>query len=368
MPERAPRPALLLLGLLALASSVARGLNPVYSYWFSQWLFSYNAGFVKRGLVGSVLRPALRGRSPEEIQSLVTALASGVFLLLCACLGTAAWRVARGGGLPIVVTLAFLSSSAVVVAAGTLGSLDHVLLIFTFCAILCVERGQFAIAGGICVIALAVHEIFVIYGLPAVLFALVLGHRRDLRWAVPPLLFFGLLVLTQGALTAADLHAVRADLTTLGVLDPQQLDNAMYHLDHGFLDNLRAQRPRVFEHLLDPDIGRVAWPMIGVLLGTSMVLLAGRTERWLVPLVVLVPLGAHAFGGDATRFTHFAAMQGFACLYAVVTVGRPGVPTRDWSWTLGGLAILAGGASVFWPTPLMAGFVDRWGGVGGLGP
>ncbi len=376
------------IGLAAFLYAVARGLNPVCNYAFGHWLLTWNAGFIKRGFVGTLLHPFVAGRPSGEIRDIVTALSCVAFTVLGALLLRAAWRVAGcanpsdwrtpGAWALPAVALAFLSSSGIIVAASTLGFFDHLLLLLTLCCVDLIARGRFAWAGALCVLALSIHEIFAVYGLPVVGFAMLLQIRgreadprawRSLAWLAPATLFAGFITWSGSALPAARIHSVRLELASLGALSPRQIGFAVYHLEHGLSANVAAQHGWAARHLLDPAVDRVAWPAILLLIAASAVLLFDR-PRWrrstLAALfaAALAPLLAHIVAWDATRFTNFAVMQAFACLYAAVAITRPPAPGPRASAILLLLALAALGATLYWPTPLMSGHVDGGGILG----
>ena len=377
-------------GLIAYFYAALRGLNPLCNYAFEHWLLTWDAGFIKRGLVGSLLHPVLERLPASEMRGFVTMLSLTVFTALSVLLLRAAYHVASVGltspwrspeawALPSV-SLAFLSSSGVILAGSTLGFFDHLLLISAVLSIELVAHRRFGWVGMLCVFSLAVHEIFAVYGLPIVLFAMILqngvdpvdeGSTRRWRvfgWLVPSLVLFAFITYSSNHIPAARLLAVRAELTSMGTLNPGQVDNAVYHLEHNLVANYQAQRGMIAQRVFDIRIDRVAWPEIIVLVGAALTLLCSVktslrravTGPFLV-LVSVAPLLAHFVAWDATRFTNLAVMQSFAVLYAVVRILRPAPPGRRVGVILILLSMMALAASLYWKTPLMSGYVDGHG-------
>lgn len=388
--EREPtwvRALIALVGVGAYALATVRGLNPVCSYAFSHWLLTWNHGFIKRGLVGTLVHPLLVGRTSADIHWLVTAMASVSFAVMSAALLVAAWRVAMAPVGPLrwpvrLVVLAFLGSSGVILAASTLGFFDHLLLLMTLAAVEAIRRGWTPAVALVCVVALGIHEMFALYGFPVVALALAArarqtGEWRPLLWLAVPVLTLLALTVSSSALTQARIDEVRGDLEALRCLTSQQVTNAVFHLEHNFAENVELQRGKMLRHLLDPKINRVAWPTALALLVSSWGLLrgsatsrptagaAGAVGAGLATLAVVVtPLLAHVFAWDATRFTHFVVMQSFVCLYVVVRIAqpqpRPGATRlrRVEQVVLCVLALWSIVATQVWRAPLMTGYVD----------
>ena len=131
-PARRPAPcsiavAAVVPGLLALylwtASRSLRSPNP---YSIGHWLQSYEHGFIKRGRLGSVVRPLLHGRGPEQINDTIE-LAS--FLLFAAfslvMVASATMILWRDRSLAVLVAaVVVLGSPFVVFSAHLVGYFD----------------------------------------------------------------------------------------------------------------------------------------------------------------------------------------------------------------------------------------------------
>lgn len=368
------------VALIVLVGTVCRGLDHVSVYALGHWLLTWDFGYVKRGLLGTLLHPLIANKQPSEVREIVAMVASVVFTLLTAALLQAARRVARAGALGAMSSLAFLASCGVIGMASTFGYLDHVLGCVTFLAVVAVGRGRWAVASLLCTLGLAVHELFVLYGFPVVFFAMVLrsglpgsGPRRGLRVVASLLAPFAFLLFVFWAQTTVSPERVallRAEMLSTRTLDAPAVGSVLYQLESSFSGNFAQHARRFPEHLLDWKIGRIAWPTLASLIGTSVAWLWSAGRGRLAPVAVLVslaPLGIHAFAQDASRFTYLAVVQAFLCLYAVVSGVRVGVPLagappvalpRVVRLALGMSALLAIAASLHWRAPLMGRLVD----------
>lgn len=369
-------PAWVVVALVLFLHTLVRGLDRVSFYAVGHWLFTWRHGFVKRGLVGTLASPVLSGKTGQDIQPIVTILATVVLTLLCAGLlyaGLVITRRAReteGAGFLYVSVLAFLGSSGVIAMASTLGYLDHVLACLALLGLGAASRGRPVIAAVACIAGLSVHEIFLFYGLPAVAFAVGLratvdGRGSALRaagaWGLPVVAFGVLLFASQSTVPAGRLVAIRQDLLATHYFQPDQVEGLMYPLDHGLALDLRGHAHLAVGRALDWRIGRMAYPAALAVTAAAIALLVGSGLRRLAPLaglVVLAPLAIHALGQDTPRFTNLVVLQAYFVLVAVAGVAPAGRVSRPAGWAVGALGVLALVASFTWRAPLMGGRFD----------
>lgn len=363
------------VALVVLVVTVCRGLDHVSVYALGHWLLTWDFGYVKRGLLGTLLHPLILNKQPSEVREIVAMVASVVFTLLAIALWLAARRVARVGGFGALSSLAFLASSGVIGMASTFGYLDHVLGGVTFLALVAVSSGRLALASLLCTFGLAVHELFLLYGLPVVFFAMCLRRspaESPLRGWLPllvtlmlPFAFLAYVYYAQTTVSSYRVALLRAEMLSTRTLDEPAVGSVLYQLESSFRGNFAQHARRFPEHVLDWKIGRISWPTVASLVASSAALLWSAGRARLVPLaafVSLAPLGIHAFAQDASRFTYMAVVQSFFCLYAVVSGVRPTVPPRALPQTiraaLMATALLAIAASVHWRAPLMGRLID----------
>lgn len=364
-------------GALALfLYTLVRGLDRVSFYAVGHWLLTWRHGFVKRGLVGTLASPVLAGKTGQDIQPIVTILAAVVLTLLCVGLFQAGLVITRrarateGGGFLYLSVLAFLGSSGVIAMASTLGYLDHVLAGLALLGVGAAAQGRPVIAASACIAGLAVHEIFVFYGLPVVAFTVLLrasiharpsALSRTAAWCAPIVGFGVLLFASQSTVPAERLVAIRQDLLATHYFQPDQVQGLMYPLDHGLMLDLRGHAHLAVGRALDWRIGRMAYPAALALTGAAIALLVASGLRRLVPVaavVVLAPLAIHALGQDTPRFTNLVVLQAFFVLLAVARVAPAARVSRPGAFAVGVLGVLALVASFTWRAPLMGGRFD----------
>jgi hypothetical protein len=356
------------LVIAATLLTAARGYRLPHDYPIAHWLLDYGHGFVKRGLVGTLASPLYAWKSPTEIRDVVTTLTLVVLLGALAALTGCAVRLVRTATRP--ADRALLAGAAVVLAtsplvmnmAYTSGFLDRFLELATLGAIAALVHRRRTVASILVLFGVAVHEVFLVYGLPVVLFTALLARARPEESAgrrhllgdlaavlVPAGLAYGAILIGQHLLSDWDVRLIQKDIVRTGVLDATGAGFATFHLTHGFAENAALQSGQVLERLLRWDVWRVVLPPLALLLATSGLLLV-RLGRAILILPLLLATGAplllHGVAWDTARFTTFTIFHAFVALYALVRChgdrlaeAPAGRWTRRAGWALVALAV-----------------------------
>ncbi len=325
----ASREFLLVSGLAALyIGTASRALRPPNAYSIGHWLQSYEHGFIKRGLAGTALRPFLRSEGPEQIRETVALVSFSLFTLFSLTMLLAAATTLRRENRPVSLALAvvFLGSPFVVFSAHLNGYFDPLIAALAVVAVYLASRGRWLAAGLLSSLGILVHEMYAITGMPMVAFCAALRLSEldaRARWRpllellfAPTLTFVAVLV---SSLLQSDelLLAIREDITARGVIDKHWVDMSTYHLEHGFLDNLREQHRWAWVRLSKKSLNFVVYPaLIALLLGASTRLQQLGRTRW-IPLYIafaLSPWLMHWFAWDIERIAIlpiFTAFLGF---------------------------------------------------------
>ncbi|MGB5548468.1 MAG: hypothetical protein WBM74_17955 [Polyangiales bacterium] len=380
-PRRWPGPAgrkfLLVSGLTALyAVTASRALRPPNAYSIGHWLQSYEHGFIKRGLLGTALRPLLRSEGPEQIRETVALVSFSVFALFSLAMLLAAAKTLRRDNRLVSLALAvvFLGSPFVVFSAHLNGYFDPLIAALAVVAVYLASRGRWLAAGLLSSLGILVHEMYAITGMPMVVFcaALRLGELdARARWRPLLELMFAptltLVAVLLSSLLQSDelLLAIREDMAARGVIDKYWVDMSTYHLEHGFLDNLREQHRWAWVRLSKKSLNFVVYPpLIALLLGTSTRLKQLGRTRW-IPLYIAFALGPwlmHWFAWDAERiailpiFTAFLGFFGICVLPGTTRGARP-IP-RSTVATVLVVCTIAAFANAWTKVPLMDGQRD----------
>lgn len=361
-------------GLLALylwtASRSLRSPNP---YSIGHWLQSYEHGFIKRGLLGSFVRPLLDGRGPEQINDTIE-LAS--FLLFAAfslvMVASATMILWRDRSLAVLVAaVVVLGSPFVVFSAHLVGYFDPLVAALGITSVYLVARSRWLGAGLLSGFAILAHEMYAVVAMPMVALCSWLQLDAQIRWRptlellmAPTLALAAVMVST---LLNGDevLAAIREDIAGRGVLEPYWVDMSTYHLEHGFLENLRREYRFGWARARNRMMAVVVLPaLISLLVAGATQLYRSRRTRW-IPVYVafaLSPWLMHWVAWDLHRiailpiFTAFLGFFGFSLLLPAPT-DRQALPR----WCIAGIFALglgAAAANAWTEVPLMDGQRD----------
>ncbi len=159
--------------VLAGAATAARAYRVPNDWAEAHWLIGYQSGFIKRGLVGTLLQPFLRRlESPAAAESVIQTCALIVSVLLAVTLLWCCVRIVRQVQRPeaLWVCLVFVTSSYWVMAAHLNGYFDHILILLTIAAAAAALRGWSWLGVGLLTVGVFVHETILLLGLPLFLY------------------------------------------------------------------------------------------------------------------------------------------------------------------------------------------------------
>jgi hypothetical protein len=178
--------AVLRLGLIwAFAVTAYQGIRWPNDWARAHWLISYDFGFVKRGLPGTLLGPLVSDPA-NNVRTVWAINIAALFILVLFCL--ALLLVCRrvlmrtGGGFNVSLTvLVFLTSPFVVMSTHVIGYGDNTIFLFAILASLLVRRGRIRFAGLLLAVGVLVHESIILVGYPSVLFMAWLRYAAVAR-------------------------------------------------------------------------------------------------------------------------------------------------------------------------------------------
>jgi len=212
------------VGLLVMLSQI----QPANDITADHYLFTYQDGFVRRALIGSLL--ALLTSDAPVTRELITLLGIGHLVLLIglgAILVGLAWG--RGDRRTVVLLAALFvgSPQAMVLAYGT-GKFDALLLSLTALAALAILRARriaIVVAVLASLVGVLVHEIHAVAGVPLIIALLIARHGTTTRMRL-------LLPLIVGIPAVVIALAIGIGATTIG--DPLEAAQALAAARAGF--------------------------------------------------------------------------------------------------------------------------------------
>ena len=328
---------------------VGRGMQLPGGYPFSQWFLSYHAGFIKRGLVGTLVTPLFHLKTPGEIRDCVHILATFVLCVLVFVIGLGIREILlsrlkaretfdRSHAETIVALLAFAVSPAAVMMGNNNGFLDHFLLLYSLLSIFAVQRGRFVIPALLSAVAVATHEIYALFGLPVVLLAVIhqlrhhsdaIGPRRRIAYfalnVAVPLLMLVAVSASQLLIDDRTLEVLREQIQGFGVMDAAVIDQAIQPIKRSIVHYM----PETFFTGLDELQDRYLIPSTYIPICFWLAVIGrrlfSRSRLWvsiLTPLALFAPLLLIMAAWDTMRFAAFATFHAFCLLLVFKDVDK----------------------------------------------
>lgn len=178
-----------LLGILAitLMFTIIKAVRLPNDFAEGQWLMSYQFGFIKRGLPGTLLRLTGLTDDPDTAFMVIQIVSIALFAIFIFAVLLVILRMIErtGWSIPLfMMCVLFVTSSFIVQTSNLVGYFDHILYVLTIIALLfVVHRQDYLIAGVILGISLFIHETVLIIGLPIILLAMLIkGEQRITRY------------------------------------------------------------------------------------------------------------------------------------------------------------------------------------------
>ena len=322
---------LLGVGLLAGIVSILKGLSTAVDQDAEfYWLFNYGHGFIKRGLIGTIVAPIVTRASLEQVEPLI----AGAHVIACLTIMLTFYRLFRSAlfAAPradsrLAIALAFIClmcSQMLGVLAHDTGSVDPYVIGLVVAGAWLILRGRYAIAVVAGIVGPFIHEAFVIAWAPlAVLLLWSCATTKDRR---------GLKLAAAAAPALAALVVTSAhNATAVGrLMQAWQATDAIKsgHLAFTFGQTFRTS----FEHMKNYEYPghwanvatTVAFFMVpnALLLWTAAFCYAHRWSMRETTLLVsaaamLSPLAALALAWDLSRFLVWSTVGAAVVLLGV---------------------------------------------------
>jgi hypothetical protein len=204
------------LFLWTIIVTVLRALRMPNDFAEAQWLLDYRFGFVKRGLVGTILSLATGLASHPATAHLIAVLATLAFSLFCLTMIVLSIRIVRladWSAEAALAALVFVSSPFVIMSAHLNGYFDSIIIVLGVLSIALLLKGRLWPAVILQVAAVLVHETSILLVFPAFCLAGLLRNSRRTESGVSyasilpfavPLLIFIVLSAGQGVLVTKE--------------------------------------------------------------------------------------------------------------------------------------------------------------------
>jgi hypothetical protein len=337
------------------------------------WFIDYRFGFVKRGLVGTIVSLAARPVDARPTEALVNILSTVLFVAFCAALVWSGVHILRRSGWSVEVALAvlvFLSSPFVVMSAHLIGYFDNIIILLTMLSLGLLFKRRIWLAATVQAVSILVHENALLVGFPAFCVAwwLIVAHQTQSekdRWPywpllVPPVAFL-LLTLSQSLAPVDREQSLTTYLSSYPFLARRIQDVRVPHwITITFYNAYLLHQGQV--------LGRVlSQPMIGLVLPSVLAILgfvfeangirALSAESVILLGACLVPQAMHVLAWDTPRIWTYSILCAFFVLWIYVEL-FPGRNTTTQFIRL--ICLVALFLNVVGMTPLMDGLRDHF--------
>jgi len=356
--------------LWTLAVTCLRAARLPNDFSKEHWFIDYRFGFVKRGLIGTVvwLTTAVARTRPSE--RLIQVLSVGMFLLFCAALVWLCLRIVRrshwAGG-PALALLVFLSSPFVVMSAHLIGYYDNIIIVLTIVSMALLFRNRIWAAAIVQAISILVHENALLIGFPPFILAWRLQRieRPASRkfWLAPlvPLAAFATIVLVQ----AATPHSLERSLT--GYLSTYPfLASALgavrvpHWITITFYDSYTLHQGHFQERILSQPTITLVLPTVLAILGSvfeGFPIDAVSVDSLLILGTCLVPEAMHVMAWDTARIWTYTIIDALFVWWAYAELEASRESASQWMEFFCLIVLLVNAIAA---TPLMDGLADHF--------
>jgi hypothetical protein len=337
------------------------------------WFIDYRFGFVKRGLVGTIVTVASKAMHVRPTEQLINVLSSVQFVVFgLVLMGVGLHLVRRSGWSKTVtlVVLVFLSSPFMVMSAHLIGYFDNLIIVLTVVSLAFLFKGRIWAASCLQAVSILVHENSLLVGFPVFCFGWLLVksrqhelHERRLSgWPLfLPVGVFVILTLSQ-SFSPTDLErSLTAYLSSYPFIAKNIREVRVPHwIMITFYDSYVLHQGYFLGRVLSQSMLGVVLPSILAILGVVFEgygVRALSVESAAVLGVCLAPQIMHLVAWDTSRIWTYSILCSFLVLWVYVEL----FPTRrPVSQFIGLLCLVALALNIMGLTPLMDGLKDHF--------
>ena len=359
------------LFIWTLAVTLWRTRRLPNDYAEAQWLLTWEFGFVKRGLPGTLLAWSTSLLSGRVTPFLLAAIAIAVFAAFCGAMLFIALRIGRRAGWSpgaVLTCLVFLSSPFFVMQMDVIGYFDALTLTMGALSVALAARDRPWSAAALQSLALLVHEQSLALVYPAVVFCTFVNHRfgrPQHKWQnwlaliVPVAAFVVLALVWERTTTPALIGQYGSKLKLAGFIGENREIWAPEWLFRSFLDSYRAESPLLQRRLTDVAMLRIVLPSV-------LASFCFAVEAFAIPVfsleaagfaaVCLAPQVMHLVAWDTPRIWTYSS----ACAFMALWICAEFAPRRDFARAGTIVGVWALLIHVFSRTPLLDVPSEAW--------
>jgi hypothetical protein len=332
-------------GLLwALGVTLFRAFRFPNDWAEAHWLFVYDFGLVKRGLMGTAFEWFIAPNGDSQYaEARISFLSTVVLITLLLILVMMMIRLMTRFDFSadgFLITVVFFTSPYLAKSIHLNGYFDNLFVPLTFFAVLLALKGHSALSALIVALGILAHETTLLVGFPSVLFAALLSIHRDIialpdrraRWGViikrllpfllPMMIFLVMFIYQNYFIDVADLRRqLTAHIREFGIVKRGRASSVPFMNTRSFYDALKAESPSFVRRLTSLEC------LVQILPTLTMVLvMAGRTlkhlnlSKWYLligTMISLSPLLIHLAACDTHRIWSYPLLAAIFLLWTV---------------------------------------------------
>jgi hypothetical protein len=291
------------------------------------WLIDYRFGFVKRGLVGSIVAAGAAAFGARPSDAAIQTLSGAAFVIFCAAMVWVCIRMLARSRWSCDVALAaivFVSSPFIVMSAHLIGYYDNIVVMLGIGSLALVFARRIGAAAAVQAVSLLVHENTLLVTFPAVAWATYVTAPRSAspRRMLPllvPVAVFAVLVLRQGTaphqLEQSLTHYLSGYSFVAGALPEVRVP---HWITIGFYDSFVLHQGHFQERVFSQTMIALVLPSVlaffGVLFaGDAFATVSARTAALVA--ICLLPQSMHLLVWDTARTWTYSILVAFLLLW-----------------------------------------------------
>jgi hypothetical protein len=331
-------------------ATLMRGYAPVNNWLISNWLITYDLGFIKRGLWGTFFHPFINlaeshGTSIESAITTAGILIIMVFMIILLFITREILQNAVNNAWPLLLASSLFASPAISMMANIIGYYDYIVYPLGFAATLATIKNRNWLSGLLLSAAVLIHEISIVYLTPIITLCLFCIHiqkketlqtkhefkkfRHDKAFNLTaPLLVMIFVFFYQNQFVDSETYKQNIHTTILNSIKIST-ETARYFtglLTRSFIDYLKEELPEFTRRITDTTyISSILPWMILLIFGIWNSLKCEFKNKITILLLssacMIAPLTLHAVAFDTERFWTMPILSGILVLWILIKTG-----------------------------------------------
>lgn len=182
--RRSARVVPFILGVWLLGVTLLRSFELPNEFAKAHWLIDYRFGFIKRGFIGSIITLLSRLGVLPRSENTIILLSFVSMIILYAMFFLVMWRISRQMNWDTYshcVLYVLMTSPFVLTSGHFFGYFDAIIIVISFACVWLIMHEKIALCSLLTIIALLIHENFLVIGLPLIIFAIHVRHNQHDR-------------------------------------------------------------------------------------------------------------------------------------------------------------------------------------------